>query len=140
MEPEIRVDCMLWDASAETREEAIDMLAERMEKEGIVSHAEPLLTEVYREEQDHAHLFPPLALAHGSTSGLERPVFAMARLNRPIIWQGTPGIRYVGLMVHPSLQKEEAEAWCDSFGQRFNERKEGLDRVQSPREAAKLLQ
>lgn len=140
MEADIQVHCLLWDVEAQTREEAIDLLAEKMEKEGIVSEAEPLLANVYQEEQKHAHVSPPLALAHGSISGVQQPIFALAKLKHPIIWQGTPGIRYVGLMAHHRDDLQKAETWCRSFGARFQEQKEQLEQVQSSQEAIRLLQ
>lgn len=140
MEPEVHAQCLLWDVDAQTREEAIDLLAEKLEKEGFISQAEPLLQNVYLEERKHAHLSPPLALAHGSSPEVNQPLFALAKLKKPIVWQGVPGIYYVGLMAHAHDALNQAESWCQSFGERFQQHKHQWEQVQSSKEAYRMLQ
>jgi 2-O-A-mannosyl-D-glycerate-specific PTS system IIC component len=73
----------------ESRDEAINALAQQLHEQGKLHDKEEYLKAVFaREEQGPTALGEGLAVPHGKTDAVKEAAFAMATLKKDIQWQG----------------------------------------------------
>ncbi|SMO68537.1 PTS sugar transporter subunit IIA [Melghirimyces algeriensis] len=95
------------DRSAQSREEVLQQLAERLEADGVLTDKNAYLEAVRaREEQGSTAIGFDVSIPHGKSEGVAHSAVAFARLPQPIDWSGSGDMtRLVFLIAVPKEQE-----------------------------------
>lgn len=92
-----------------SREQAIAFLAQRLDQQGILNHAQDFLHAVSeRETEGPTALGEGLAVPHGKSASVKRAAFALATLRQPLLWQGVDGDEPVNMIFLLAIPEAEA--------------------------------
>lgn len=94
---------------ANTKEETIQIMAEKMQQSGFLTDMNQYIEAVLeRESKGSTGVGFYVAIPHGKSSSVERPALAFAKLLNPIDWQSLDG-ELVALVFLIAVPEEDAD-------------------------------
>lgn len=132
------------DAKARTKNEAIRMLAERMEKEGRLKDLESYIAAVQaREEAFSTAMGFDVAIPHGKSAAVKTASLAFARLEETVEWSVGDTAKFIFMIAVPSKAAGDDHLKILAALSRqliHEEFREGLTQIGQPQELVAMIE